>query len=137
MQTKRGGIQVPPEERGDCLPAAIASLLEVPIEAVPIPHSDEVHWWDVTQAAVEAHGYNLVIADAECWPWGYWLAAIPSLNLTRLDGTRESHIVVMRGHELVHDPALGHRYKQGTPIEELEIREAYVLAPTDPVSKAA
>ena len=50
MQTKRGGEDVPPEERGDCLSAAIASILEVAIKDVPIPHSDheEYHWWGST-----------------------------------------------------------------------------------------
>lgn len=39
MQTKRGGSGAPPEERGDCLAACLASLLEVPIEDVPVPHN--------------------------------------------------------------------------------------------------
>lgn len=136
-QTKTGGPDVPPEERGDCLPACLASLLEVGISDVAIPHSDDVHWWDATQAALDPHGYYLVIADVEFWPGGWWIAAVPSLNLVKADGTPCNHVVVMRDGALAHDPALNKRYEVGTPIDKLNIIEGYVLVPHEPRSLAA
>lgn len=136
QQTKRGGPDVSPEERGDCLPACLASVLEVSIEDVPVPHSDDVHWWDVVQASLERHGYHLVIADKQYWPWGWWIAAVPSLNLRNEDGTPCNHVVVMHGAELAHDPALTKRYAIGTSIDELEVIEGYVLVPREPRSLA-
>jgi hypothetical protein len=128
-QTKCGSEDVPPEERGDCLPACLATLLHVGIEDVAVPYSDDEHWWDATQRALEPHGYHLVVADAECWPWGFWIAAVPSLNLVKVDGTPLPHVVVMKGHQLVWDPAIRKRYEPLTPIEDLQILRAYVLVP--------
>jgi hypothetical protein len=128
-QTKRGGPDVPPEERGDCWPACLASLLEVPLEDVPIPHDDR-HWWDVTQEALAPHGYEAVHMDEKYWPAGYWIAAVPSRNL----GPGVKHVVVMRGGEVAHDPALGERYEVGTFIDDMKIHAAYVLVPLEPVS---
>jgi hypothetical protein len=133
-QTKTGGSSASPEERGDCLPACIASLLELDIADVAIPHNDDVHWWDATQAALEPHGFNIVVADAEYWPWGTWIAAVPSLNLTKPDGSPENHVVVMRGDELIHDPAMNKRYEIGTRLTDLKVLEAYVLVPFEPRS---
>ena len=131
MQTKRGGEDVPPEERGDCLSAAIASILEVAIEDVPIPHSDheEYHWWDATQEALAIHGYIAVIADTGFVIGGWWLAGVPSLNLRKPNGAPLPHMVVMHEGKVAHDPSLGQRYEVGTPVEDLILLDAYVLAP--------
>lgn len=131
MQTKRGGSGVPPEERGDCLAACLASLLEVPIEDVPIPHGDDdgPHWWDLTQAALRPHGWRCVVADRRIYPDGYWLAFVPSRNLRRESGEPESHVIVMHDGQVAHDPSLGDRYALGTSIEDLEVQSAYVLVP--------
>lgn len=139
-QTKRGGPDVPPEERGDCWNACLASLLEVPIEAVPVPHSDdpEHHWWDATQEALEPHGYEVVMASWNVYPSGYWIAVVPSKNLGSYDdGTPVMHVIVMHGGEVAHDPCLGERYPAGTPIDELELNGAYVLVPLQVRSLAA
>ena len=131
-QTKRGGPNVPPEERGDCWSACLASILEVPIEAVPIPHSDdpEYHWWDETQRALEPHGYEVVTASWTVYASGYWIAVVPSKNLGyHDDGEPVMHVIVMRGGEVAHDPCLGERYPDGTPIGNLALDSAYVLVP--------
>lgn len=131
-QTKRGGPDVPPEDRGDCWSACIASILEVPIEAVPVPHSDdpEHHWWDVTQRAVEPHGFEVVKADYVVYPYGYWIAGVPSLNLGRdRHGRPVPHVIVMQGGQVAHDPSLGKTFAAGTPIEEVDVFDAYVLVP--------
>lgn len=139
MQTKRGGSQVPPEERGDCWAACLASLLEVPIGDVPVPHSDgpEHHWFDETQRALIAHGYRAVCASIHCYPSGYWIAAVPSLNLKRSDGEPEPHVVVMHDGHVAHDPALGNRYEVGTSVSNLKLLDAFVLVPLELRSLAA
>lgn len=133
MQTKRGGPDVPPDLRGDCLSACLASLLEVPIEEVSIPHSDrpEIHWWDTTQEALEPHGYRLVVGAPKVWPDTWWVAGVPSLN----HGPKVRHMVVMRSAYLAHDPALGLRYTEGAHVGTLVVQDAYVLAELAPRSR--
>lgn len=137
MQTKRGGPDVPPEERGDCWSACLASILEVPIEVVPVPHSDdpERHWWDITQEALEPHGYRAVCANTEIYPEGYWIAAVTSKNLGfHKDGKPVGHTIVMDGGKVAHDPCLGERYEAGTSIDELELIDGFVLVPLKIIS---
>lgn len=130
-QTKRGGYDAPPEERGDCWPACLASILELPLDAVAVPHSDDpaVHWWDVTREALAPHGVYVAVADVKIYPDGHWLAIVPSLNLKDAEGTPLPHVIVMRGGEVAHDPHLGDRYAPGTPIGDLDVKDAYVLVP--------
>lgn len=128
MQTKRGGEDAPLEERGDCLNAALASILEVPIERVVISWSEDEHWWDSTQRAVKDHGYELVVASTHIWPGTYWIATVPSLNL----GGGETHAIVMRDGEVAHDPTIGaKRYEVGTYIDDIDVQAAWVLVPLE------
>lgn len=139
-QTKRGGPNVPPEERGDCWSACLASILEVPIAAVPVPHSDDLehHWWNATQDALAPHGYEVVQTSWTCWPRSHWIAQVPSKNLgPEDDGTPVMHVIVMHGDEVAHDPCLGERYKVGTPLDDLDVHGAYVLVPLVTRSLAA
>lgn len=129
VQTRRGGHDVPPEQRGDCMQASIASILEVPIERVQIPHSDDEHWWDTAQRGVRALGYALVVADPRIWPDTFWLAGVPSLNLFRENGSPLPHMIVMHDGVVAHDPSLGKRYEAGTPIDQIKVTDAYVLVP--------
>lgn len=139
-QTKRGGPDVPPEERGDCVDACLASILEVPISECPCPHDGD--WWEQMQAAVGQHGYRVVYlgglpeddsAEAlEAWIGAvYWIAAVQSLSLgSNADGSPVMHVVVMRGGEIVHDPSLGKRYPLG-PVGAGVVREALLLVPLE------
>lgn len=139
MQTKRGGPDVPPEERGDCMDACLASLLEVAIGDVPVPH-DVDDWWETAQEAVARHAHRLVYLF-EDQPVGvvarwlgdvYWIASVPSLNLgAKPDGTPVMHLIVMRGGEVAHDPSLGASY-QGRLHGDTPIREGYLLLPLAP-----
>lgn len=54
-QTKVGGGHVPPEDRGDCVPACIASILGLPITAIVNCHGAD--WWDRLNAECGRHGY--------------------------------------------------------------------------------
>lgn len=141
-QTRRGGPDAPPDERGDCFDACLASLLEVPIEDVHVAHTDD--WWDNAVAVVERHGHRLLlIYDGEASPWRataaalgawlgdvYWIAGIPSTTLGYYENGRPvGHVVVMRGCELVHDPTLGEPRALGPLPDEVAILDAMLLVP--------
>lgn len=135
VQTKMGGGNVPPEERGDCVPACIASILGVPIEVIANTHGEG--WWDRLLAEVEPLGYCIACIDLKLEPpRGYWIAAVPSLNLPPdPDGKEAWHSIVVRGYDLVHDPALGERYDDAKWAEvwnEGKVGEGWVLVPLDP-----
>jgi hypothetical protein len=130
MQTKRGGPDVPPSERGDCLAACLASILEVPIAETDIDFETERHWWDETQDVVGKHGYHLVIFDVKLGaPDVFWVGTVPSQNLTS-DGKPVPHAIVMHGWTVAHDPSLGKRYEVGEPLPGgVEPSSGWVLVP--------
>jgi hypothetical protein len=133
-QTKRGGPDAPPEERGDCWPACLASLLEVAIEECPVPHSDdpEHHWYDATNAMLARHDCEVWCfpADAEVPADYYWIAGVPSLNLgLKSDGSPVPHVIVMRGDVVAHDPSLGRRYAIGTHRRDIGVIEGHWIVP--------
>lgn len=142
MQTKRGGVNAPPEQRGDCFDACLASLLEVPLEDVRVPHDDQ--WWDHAVAAVGRHGhvifepYRLDLLPEGTEPYtapvlgewignAYWIAAVPSHNLPG-----ERHVIVMRGADVAHDPGLGSPYTPGPLGEDVPVFNAMLLLPKAP-----
>ena len=68
----------PEKQRGNCLSAVVASLLELPIEQVPnfvqddVDHedTDEAHewdWWHRTTRFIKEQGYELVILQPMGW----------------------------------------------------------------------
>lgn len=138
-QTKRGGPDAPPEERGDCFPACLASILEVELADVPVPHTDD--WWDKAQQAVGRHGHRILYISYDGAPttasalgdWlgdVYWIAAVPSLNLgTYPDGRPVGHVVVMRGGDVAHDPTLGKRRPLGPLADDVPIDAVMILLP--------
>jgi hypothetical protein len=143
LQTKVGGFHAALEDRGDCVPACIASILGVPIDAVENCHGEG--WWDRLQATVGSHGFCLAVIDVNLEPPPtYWIASLPSLNLAAkpmpwwvanlLDRPRETqqplHSVVAHGYELVHDPSLGKRYDEqswAAAWNAGQIKEGWVL----------
>jgi len=113
--------------RGDCLRACIASLLELPAEAVPnFMEGLPVEWcpkaplaWGqafraATNAWLEPRGlayFEIGFAEAlPDWAWevippaGYWIGLGEIVA-----GSGDLHNVVMRGRGLAHDPSPGRR----------------------------
>ena len=124
MQTRRGGADVPVDERGNCWAACLASVLEVGLAAVDTPRGDE--WWERSCAAVDALGYELVQVHPWCAPKrAFWIAQVPSLNPAHDGGMPLGHSVVMEGERLAHDPATG--YAVGTDLRYLLVIDAFVL----------
>jgi len=135
-QTLRGGGDVPPEERGDCVRACITSILGLPIDAIENTHGEG--WWDRLRVQVNYHGYDLAIIDTRWEPpmEAYWIATLPSLNLgPDPDGKPADHCVVARGYTLIHDPSLGEKYDADRWAEAWnanQVTDGWVLTPIDP-----
>ena len=140
-QTLAGGADVPLEERGDCLRAAIASIMEIPLSVLPNPHGEG--WYDEWQEALYPYGLRLFEIDfteAEyefTWP-GYWIASVASKNLEGSHPGLEDqgipilHAVVMQGDRVVWDPSNAHTYDVGK--KPGRIYYATLLMALDPVS---
>ena len=114
---------------GDCFRAAVASILELPLEAVPCFEDLMVgrdDWWAEFEEWLRDYGLYPIVRggnlDGIVFP-GYYLVA-GSTNRGDL-----LHQVVYKNGELVHDP-----HPSGDGL--LEAREIIILVPIDP-SQAA
>lgn len=108
---------------GDCMAACIASLLELPIDQVPNPHTTT--WWDDWQAWLKQRGLYLVEAIGADWMppgWGILVGTSPR-------GDWQHACVALNG-EIVHDP-----HPDGGGVAQ---RTAYdLLVPYDPADGPA
>lgn len=109
-QTKFGGSDDPIEEQGNCFQAALASVLEIPLEEAfdPIRESTEDRWYFDFIKWLEK--YNLSIIYIQSSPdkpvpvttyEGYHIAFTKSVSLPN---PSDGHCVVMKDGEFVHDP---------------------------------
>jgi len=96
---------------GDCFPACMASLLELPLEVLPNDHSDA--WfriWDVF-----LHQFGLAIGfdgkDGAIWQDHPWIATVKSKNYK--SGT---HAIVMQGTKVLFDPSTKKTYRKGESL---------------------
>lgn len=128
-----GGPDEPPEKRGDCVRAAICSVLELPITALPNYHGDD--WWMFYVARVNELGAYLLDFDFEGDPWpGIWIASVPSINLPPgADGVRPLHVVVMYDDRLVWDPS---RARKRESVDLDEVVSATILVAHEPAAGA-
>lgn len=93
-------------EVGDCVRAATASILGVPIAEVPHFVKDHDHNWRAEwEDWLEARGWNVVEIDPRQGPDCYHLAAGPTI---RSKDETALHMVVMKGPWLAHDPHPSH-----------------------------
>lgn len=115
--------QVVFEERGDCMSACIASILELPLDDVPhfVKHDDWIERrdnWLRQRGLCAIHGTFHVGTE-----WRPAALHILYGKSPRWDGL---HCVVARGHEILHDP---HPSRAG-----IETQEGFdLLVPLDPV----
>lgn len=88
---------------GNCMQAAVASILGLPLDAVPhfaaMPADEGDSWpcWDAFDSFFDARGFEAVRLDYEFCPESFYLASGPSPRGV-------SHMVVMRDGKLAHDP---------------------------------
>lgn len=125
-QTKRGGPDLPPEERGDCMPACIASVLEVPIELVGNDHHAAPHWFAAITETCRELGFEFVsINPSYPPPQCLWLAGVPSLNLKPAS---LGHCIVALGDRIIWDPGIGERrYRPGDQLDLETVTDGWVL----------
>lgn len=105
FQTKFGGVDAEPGEKGDCFAACVASILELPLEEVP--NFCESDYWhkDVNEWLAERGLALLTINDGAwklCdWPMDWDTTWVIGSGL----GARgHRHSVVYQGDRMVHDP---------------------------------
>jgi hypothetical protein len=103
---------------GNCLQAAIASLLDLPLDAVPhfvgddVATGGEMHWW--TQWRRWCIDCGLTVCDAvEPEPGELYLGGGPSPR----DPEHRSHVAIYRDGGLIHDP-----YPGGTGVVKVRVR---------------
>lgn len=115
----------PPEEIGNCLQAAIASLLEMPLEAVPHFAASEGDWAAemIEWLRVQQYGFVNLTNQAKPWP-GFHLLSGKSPRGDFL------HTVVARGDQIVHDP---HPSRDGVR----DAQDRWLLVPFDPANAGA
>lgn len=93
------------QQRGNCLQAVIASLLDLPLDTVPHFVQDHVdtdgarNWWNTMIDYVRSHGWGLHGATLETHPGEHLMVSGPSPR-----GAGVHHVVIYRDRVMVHDP---------------------------------
>jgi hypothetical protein len=119
----------PDKQRGNCLTAVVASLLHLPIEAVPNFAQDDVdsngerNWWYSMWTFVHEQDAHIVLLRDEHQPDSAWPLPEPGEPYT-VSGVsprdpRIHHIVIYRDGVMVHDP---HPDRTGLVTEDGEYR---------------
>lgn len=102
---------------GNCLQAALASLLELPLGEVPhvVMHGD---WWDRLTTWAIGQGFELVPIAPNWPPRGYYLATGPAVRGL-------PHTCVYHDGALAHDP-----HPDRTGLDSVE--QLLIVVPLDP-----
>jgi len=115
-QTK---LHKPGKQKGNCMNAAFASLMEIQIEDIPkfedMPGSS---WYIALTNWLYGCGFELLRWDYEIYLGGYFIANGPSPR-------GFEHSVVYKGTEMVHDP---HPSRGGLE----KVTSVWALLPLDP-----
>lgn len=94
------------QQRGNCVSAVVASLLDVPIEAVPnfvqIDVAGGPHWWWLLWRYLELMGRRLCVISPRNPPHGFY--AVGGLSARATETHPIHHLVVYRAGRLAHDP---------------------------------
>lgn len=119
---------------GNCMSACLASILELPLEAVPNfceVGDDDAAWWNACRAFLRKYGLGIItltFEDPAQWVTlgldGYHIVAGPS---PRLEGMH--HATVWYNGQMVHDP-----HPDGTGIVKPETLDMLYLLDPDAIS---
>jgi hypothetical protein len=93
------------DTKGNCVSACIASILELPVEVVPLFISDG--WWSRLLRWLGTRDLSATKIEADRAAPGYTIAFGPSMRLVGL-----GHACVARNGIIVHDP---HPSRDGLP----------------------
>ena len=93
------------KDKGDCLRACIATVLQIPIKSLPNFHTNRffLDWMKL----LGNFGIELRYGKS-CWIQGYWIASVPSKNFKGV-----KHSIVMKGQLVFFDPSPKKKYKVG------------------------
>lgn len=96
---------------GDCFAACLASLLELPIEAVPSDVSSS--HWNTVKGFLGQFGLDITYHNAQSpiWSDSPWIAGVKSKNYPGV-----THAIIMQGSCVLFDPSTKVRYKTGTGL---------------------
>lgn len=95
-------------KNGDCFRAAMCSVLDIPMSDDLPNVDDEGCWFFKWNRIVERIGLAVEYDEKRIWRRGYWIASVPSKNLAGC-----THAIVMKGHQVAHDPSTKRRYRRG------------------------
>jgi hypothetical protein len=113
-------------EHGNCVPACVASILELPLEAVP--HFAALHgpyFMKQMRAWIEANGFELCYLNGA----GTWPAGAHSIATGKSPRGDFLHSVVWKGRKMAHDPHPSRAGLIGEPHEFLLIVATSVSRP--------
>lgn len=102
-----------------CMPAAVASLLEIPLDTTPEGNGEEI--WDRWFAS---HNAKIICLNPSTDLHGFCLGFVRMADVSKPDGAL--HAVVLQDGKIVHDP---HRDQSAL---KLEIVQEQIIAPLDP-----
>ena len=127
-QTKFEGIDAPVGIRGNCWQAAVASILELPLEQVPDiqKYDDDLVWFDKFREWLAQYGLSAIglATGSNITIQGYHLIECKSTTLKK----GELHVVVGLNQEVVHDPN-----PNATSLGE--VVDYIIFTPLDPAKK--
>jgi len=133
-QTKFGGSLDPVDEQGDCMRAALATLIGVPLDqafdfnTAYATHDDGGrHWWWQFTDWLRERGWYVIQSP---YPLdGLSLADVHSETLRKEDGTPDLHTVVANRDEMWHDPNPRSRVRESYTVTDPQY---FALVPIDP-----
>lgn len=93
------------KQRGNCLQAVVASLLELSLDEVPhfvqddVNSGGKVNWWNSMLEFLLSHGWLLHGATLDTHPGEHLMVSGPSPR-----GNGIHHVVIYKDGQMVHDP---------------------------------
>lgn len=97
---------------GDCFPACMATLLDLPIEVLPNDHSEA--WFSIWTVFLEQFGLSICWDHAKgaIWESHPWIAGVKSKNYKNV-----THAIIMHdGGIVLFDPSTKKIYKKGQSL---------------------
>lgn len=138
-QTRFGGPDKPPEERGNCFGACLATILEVPIEELPAVAADESGWTIISDWLHERGWFLLEKPHnpSDGWIPGYTIMGVGSMYEKIRDASEGGgHVVVARDGMPWWNPNPSDTRDAEELIESAAARGdaavSYILYPLDP-----
>lgn len=113
---------------GDCFPACMATLLELPIEVLPNDHSEA--WYGVWEAFLAQFGLSISFESSggAIWQIHPWIASVNSKNYKNT-----THAIIMHeDSKVLFDPSPKKVYKIGEDLLQTDcVRGGYKITVSD------